>query len=223
MEKGMLFVAGMTEQLLFAKNKYERIDMSFMTKISSLDYGSQHRVLLIGAKMTVEEDKWNEIQIHIRRLYGIEFSMLWNGLFICVLPEKMISIEKIKALYGTIEEVIGKIKMAGSSIKVHLEDCHIGLQEAIRTYDMIETMKKHDEDIMLYDDLGIYSLLYDLNETDVFRTFYNSVFHNIWKYDEENEGSLFKTIECYFKNNCDKEKTAEELFIHENTIRYSVV
>ena len=34
------------------------------------------------------------------------------------------------------------------------------------------------------------------------------------------EQLLFATLECYFKNNCDKLKTAEELYIHENTLRY---
>lgn len=222
MDKGNFFNSGLTEQLLFAQNKYERIDVSFMTKISSLDYGSHHRVILVGTEKEIKDDVWYEIQSHVKRQFGIEFSMKWNGLIIFALPEKMIGIEKIKELYRFIEKRAGKIKMAGSAVKDHLEDCHIGLQEAVRTYDMIESMKIHKEDIMLYEDLGIYSLLYDLNEADVFRTFYNSVFHSIWKYDKENDGNLFKTLECYFKNNCDKEKTAEELFIHENTIRYRI-
>ena len=34
------------------------------------------------------------------------------------------------------------------------------------------------------------------------------------------EQLLFATLECYFKNNCDKLKTAEELYIHEDTLRY---
>lgn len=34
------------------------------------------------------------------------------------------------------------------------------------------------------------------------------------------EQLLFATLECYFKNNCDKLKTAEEFYIHENTLRY---
>lgn len=34
------------------------------------------------------------------------------------------------------------------------------------------------------------------------------------------EQLLFATLECYFKNNCDKLKTEEELYIHENTLRY---
>ena len=33
---------------------------------------------------------------------------------------------------------------------------------------------------------------------------------------------MFETLECYFRNECDKEKTAEELFIHENTLRYRI-
>lgn len=31
---------------------------------------------------------------------------------------------------------------------------------------------------------------------------------------------MFETLECYFKNNCDKLKTVEELYIHEDTLRY---
>lgn len=44
-----------------------------------------------------------------------------------------------------LEKQQGDLKLAGSTIKLKLEDSHIGLQEAIRTYDMIDSMKKYDE------------------------------------------------------------------------------
>ncbi len=212
--------SGITEQLLFAKIKYERMDMSFLVKISSLDYGEKHRVIIVSFKKKIAEEKLYEMQHLLEVNYGIMLSTVWNSLLICVLPEKMIILDKIKELYHFLEKQQGDLKLAGSTIKVNLEDSYIGLQEATRTYDMIDSMKKFDENIMFYEDLGIFGLLYDLNETTVFETYYNGIFQNIWAYDEHNEGHLFETLECYFKNNCDKLKTAKELYIHENTLRY---
>lgn len=212
--------SGITEQLLFANTKYERMDVSFLVKISSLDYGEKYRVIIVGFKKKFTEEKLNATQQLLRDGYGIMLSTVWNSLLICILPEKMIMLDKIKELYHFLKRKHGDLKLAGSMIKLKLEDSYIGLQEATRTYDMIDSMKKCDENIMFYEDLGIFGLLYDLNETTVFETYYNGIFQNIWAYDELNEGHLFETLECYFKNNCDKLKTAEELYIHENTLRY---
>lgn len=212
--------SGITEQLLFANRKYERMDVSFLVKISSLEYGEKHRVIIVGFKKNYAEEKFNATKQMLRANYGIVLSTVWNSLLICILPEKMIMLDKIKELYHFLEKQHGKLKLAGSTIKPNLEDSHIGLQEATRTYDMIDSMKKCDENIMFYEDLGIYGLLYDLNETKVFETYYKGIFQNLWAYDEHNEGHLFETLECYFRNDCDKLKTAEALYIHENTLRY---
>lgn len=209
-----------TERLLFASTKYERMDMSFMVKISSLDYGEKYRVIMIGFQKKISNEAFDKVQQMLQANYGIMLSTVWNSLLICILPEGMIQTDKIKELYRFIEKQLGTLKLAGGTIKSGLEDSHIGLQEAIRTYDMIDSMKKNKENIMFYEDLGIFGLLYDLNETTVFENYYNGIFQNIWTYDQNNEGHLFETLECYFKNDCNKLKTAEELYIHENTLRY---
>lgn len=209
-----------TEQLLFANTKYERMDMAFMIKISSLDYGERFRVIVIGFEKKIAEENLKKIRQMLQSNYRIVLSTVWNSLLICILPEKMILIDKIKQMYHLVKKQLGTLKIAGSTIKLRLEDSHIALQEAIRTYDMIESMKKNEENIMFYEDLGIFGLLYDLNETTVFETYYNGIFQNIWAYDKDNEGHLFETLECYFKNDCNKLKTAKELYIHENTLRY---
>lgn len=215
-----LLFHGITEQLLFSTKKYDRMDMSFLSKISSLDYGNKHRVLLIGSEQDLKKEILSKIEYFLYEKFNIYLTTLWEKLVICILPEKMLEISKIKELYYFIEKIAGNIKIAGSTIKYTLEDSHYGLQEAIRTYDMIETMKKSDENLMFYEDLGIFGLLYDLKESSVFETYCNGVFQDIWQYDLDNDSHLFQTLECYFKNECNKIKTAEELFIHENTLRY---
>lgn len=213
---------GITEQLLFSNKKYDRMDMAFLSKISSLDYGKKHRVLLIGFTGNAKSEILINMENILLEKFSIYLTTVWEKLIICILPEKMLETSKIRELYHCMEKTAGNIKIAGSTIKYTLEDSHYGLQEAIRTYDMIETMKKYDENLMFYEDLGIFGLLYDLKEPTVFETYCNGVFQNIWQYDLDNDSHLFQTLECYFKNECDKTKTAEELFIHENTLRYRI-
>lgn len=211
---------GMTEQLVFTGRKYERTDMAFLAKISSLDYGKKHRVLLIGFADRLGDTVLRRAESALRERFGVFLVTVWESLLICILPEKRTEVSEIKDIYHFLETEYGPLKLAASTMKYRLEDCNTGLQEATRTYDMIETMRKYRENIMFYEDLGIFGLLYELNETAVFETYYNSVFREIWEYDAENEAHLFETLECYFRNECDKAKTAEELYIHENTLRY---
>ncbi len=211
---------GMTEQLLFSKDKYARTDMSFLAKISSLDYGSRHRVLLISYEKKLSDEKYLDILKLLRIKFGIYFSTMCNNLLMCILPEKMIGIDHIKKIYHSLEELHGRLKLASSTVKYHLEECNIALQEATRTYDMVDSINKYDERILLFEDLGIYSMLYDLKDWDVFNSFYYSLFSDLWKYDNDNGANLFETLELFFKNNCDRAKTSADLFIHENTLRY---
>jgi sugar diacid utilization regulator len=215
----MLF-RGITEYLLFSDGKYKRMDMSFLINISSLDYGKRYRVILLKSENHKNSEVYEKIGSDIRDKYGIVLMTIWERLLICILPEKLIDASAIMNLYYYIEKKYGTIKIAASTIKEKLEDSHVGLQEAIRTYDMIDTMKKHKENFMFYEDLGIWHLLYELNESSVFESYCNSMFQDLWRYDENNDGHLFTTLECFFHKNCDKAMTAKELFIHENTLRY---
>ena len=212
----------MTESLIFGKNKYDRMDMAFISKISSMNYGARHRVILIGFEQQKKERILQNIQRILRNNYGIMLTTVWENLIIGILPESQIDIYSIKRVYHTIEKETRNIKIAASTIKCQLEESNQGFKEAVRTYDMIESMRKYQEKIMFYEDLGIFSLLYDLNETTVFETFYNGLFQEIWHYDEIHDAHLFEKLESYFQNECNKEKTAEELFIHENTLRYRI-
>lgn len=221
-ERHDIVYESMTETLIFGKSKYERMDMAFVSKISSMDYGICHRVILIGfEKLKIESELQNMRRI-LRNEYGIVLTTVWENLIIGILPEVQIDVGSIKDIYHRMERECGELNIAASTIKCQLEESNQGFQEAIRTYDMIDTMRKYKEKIMFYEDLGIFGLLYDLNEPTVFETYYNGVFQELWRYDEIHETHLFETLECYFRNECDKEKTAEELFIHENTLRYRI-
>jgi len=70
-----------------------------------------------------------------------------------------------------------------------------------------------------YDDLGVFRFCYNeaAQELDDFT---DEVLGPLLRYDLKHDGELFQTLEAYFKSNEDIQKTAEILFVHQNTLRY---
>lgn len=71
-----------------------------------------------------------------------------------------------------------------------------------------------------FSSLGIYRLLYDLEELDNVRKFTDEIMRPLIEYDAQNRGSLIKTVEAYFDHHGNISQTAESLFVHRNTLLY---
>lgn len=71
-----------------------------------------------------------------------------------------------------------------------------------------------------FSSLGIYRLLYDLEEDTKVREFTDEIMGPLVEYDEQNRGSLVKTVEAYFAHHGNISQTAESLFVHRNTLLY---
>ncbi len=77
-------------------------------------------------------------------------------------------------------------------------------------------------DITFFEDLGSYSFLFELGDSLAMRNFFERTLGQILVYDRQNNGELFKTLVCYFKNDCNLRITAEQLYIHKNTVLYRI-
>ena len=71
-----------------------------------------------------------------------------------------------------------------------------------------------------FNSLGIYRLLYDLEDQPAVRRFTDEIIHPLAEYDMQNRGSLLKTVEAYFTHHGNISQTAESLFVHRNTLLY---
>ena len=89
----------MTETLIFGKNKFDRMDMAFVSKISSMNYGTHHRVILIGFQKQKTERILQNIQRILKDAYGIMLTTVWQNLIIGILPESQIDVGSIKEVY----------------------------------------------------------------------------------------------------------------------------
>lgn len=74
--------------------------------------------------------------------------------------------------------------------------------------------------IVKYKDIGVYSLLFNIDDKEVLEQYYNSTLGGVIEYDKINDSDLTETLETYLDKNCNVTITAETLFIHRNTLKY---
>lgn len=71
-----------------------------------------------------------------------------------------------------------------------------------------------------YENLGVYRYIQVLSKHNEEVHYVNPKLEKLKQKDSENQTELLKTLEVYLKNNCKSKPTAEQLFIHPNTLNY---
>lgn len=74
--------------------------------------------------------------------------------------------------------------------------------------------------VTMVDDLGCLSFLYQMAGSRDLLRFYDSYMEELIRYDEKNGMNLIRTLEVYFENNKNIRRTADELFVHKNSVIY---
>ncbi len=93
-------------------------------------------------------------------------------------------------------------------------------QQAKKVLDVLTVFNLTDK-VVTYNDLGIYSLLFHVDDKQILQSFVNEKLGALIKYDNK-KGSLLLTLEVLLQKKCILKKAAEELFIHIKTIEYRV-
>jgi PucR family transcriptional regulator, purine catabolism regulatory protein len=74
--------------------------------------------------------------------------------------------------------------------------------------------------IMVYVELGIYSLLTKYEDTTLLQDYVEKTLGPLLNYDVKHETELVNTLRTYFRNGGNKNQTAMDMFVHINTIKY---
>lgn len=101
----------------------------------------------------------------------------------------------------------------------NLMDWPAAYDEALQAMDLANRLNLTNQ-FVEFNSLGIYRLLYDLENLDNVRQFTDEVMRPLIEYDTNNHGNLIKTVEAYFYHHGNISQTAESLFIHRNTLLY---
>ncbi len=91
--------------------------------------------------------------------------------------------------------------------------------EADRTVKLVSVFNRKSK-VLFFKDIGVYSLLFSIEDEKRLEDFYIKILGEIMEYDRLNSADLVRTLDVYLTNNCNSLKTANDLFIHRNTLRY---
>lgn len=102
----------------------------------------------------------------------------------------------------------------------NMEDFNVAVRQAKSANEVSDVINKN---IILYKELNVYKLLYLLKDTRELKEYYSEIIEPLAEYDKHYNLNLLETLESYIENDGDYEKTAESLYLHENTIRYRIL
>jgi sugar diacid utilization regulator len=133
----------------------------------------------------------------------------------------------------TNKDIYSYTKNLKNTIEKHLQSYSLGLSNS---YSSLKKIKDCIEEsliacrvsnitknkIEIYNDIGAYKILLDIKNDETLERFYNELIKPIKEYDEEKNGMLLETLLTYVKNDGDMKKTADDLFQHQNTVRYRI-
>jgi sugar diacid utilization regulator len=75
-------------------------------------------------------------------------------------------------------------------------------------------------DVVTFEDLGFYRLLFQISDRNELRAFVEQVLGPLLEYDQKHRTDFVQTISSYLTNNNSLQATAKELFVHVNTAAY---
>ena len=77
-------------------------------------------------------------------------------------------------------------------------------------------------DIVYYDQLGIYKILFDIRNRNNAYIIRNELITPILDYDKAHQTDFYNTIRVYLDNFCSIQETATAMVLHYNTVRYRI-
>ncbi|SKC36727.1 PucR family transcriptional regulator [Maledivibacter halophilus] len=103
--------------------------------------------------------------------------------------------------------------------KESIIDVYISFVEAQKAARIGRAIYEKDK-THIYSDLGAYKMLYNLSLKEESNRFCREYLQSLINYDIENGSKYIDTLSCLVKNDWNLKQTAEELFIHYNTMKY---
>ena len=115
------------------------------------------------------------------------------------------------------------------------EQCYIGIGRATpnaqnigKSYRQacqvlkLQKNTQNDKGVVAYQDLGIYTLLMDIENEEVINEYYAETIQKLVEYDKLNQTNYCEVLQCYLEHSGSVKETAEAMFVHRNTINYKI-
>ena len=82
--------------------------------------------------------------------------------------------------------------------------------------------KRKQKDLFHFDEMGLYRLLYSVEDVMLLGEMANVPLRPLIEYDRKHGSNYLETLELYLKHNGSIQAVAEEMFTHRNTVIYRI-
>ena len=146
------------------------------------------------------------------------------GSILALIPDKDAEESHIKEIFFRIVDRAQReygitLRIGGGNSKAYLDEVKKSRNEASTALRAAEVSGLKGQ-IFFYRDQGIYTLLSHVDDTRILDTYVEEKLGKLLRSDALNDGNLSETLENYLNCSCNAKKTAEEMFLHRNTLNY---
>ena len=82
--------------------------------------------------------------------------------------------------------------------------------------------RKNSSTILAYSNMGIYKLLMGIEDKDILEEYFEKTLQPLIEYDLKNNSDLSNVLWAYLRHDGSVKDTADELYVHRNTINYKL-
>lgn len=179
-----------------------------------------------NSAMKVEEF-WNKNRLYISTIISQSESkvcmLIQEGRLVVIYQKR-----KMESIKDNAENLCRFFEQKDLSIKLH-----IGIADIKRGYAEVPIAYKQaisamqiallkDQYYVCYADIGVYQLLFAIENSQILRDFERKILGDLIKHDENKGTDYIKTLQCYLKNDCSIQNTAADMQVHRNTINYKI-
>ena len=170
---------------------------------------------------------------NVKRMIRAEFSdhikkdiliLPQAGSILALIPDREEEDSHIKGIFSRIVERAKKeygmeLLIGVGNSKAYLDEVKNSRNEASAAIRAAEASGSNGQ-IFFYRDQGIYTLISHVDDSRILDTYVEERLGRLFRADEFNDGNLSETLENYLNCGCNAKKTAEEMFLHRNTLNY---
>lgn len=171
---------------------------------------------------TVERQKLSyRVQVYLEQIthngnfmyYDSNFMLVVNDITGEVLDEIVTGmVRRAKRRMPEIPLYVG----VGSCIN-DISNLHTGYARAKAA---VQMAKKRKQDLFYFDRMGLYRLLYMVDDSRLLKEMAEEPLKPLLEYDRERHANYVDTLELYLKHNGSIQAVSEEMFTHRNTVIY---
>lgn len=134
-------------------------------------------------------------------------------------PEKTRMKQSLQMLHARVKEKLNGLRLVAGAGNMYtgLKMAVTGYQEAIQALSLHGIFKK---ETIFFEDLGIFKLLLNLNDTEMLQSFVDAHLGALIRYDKAKNSNLLLTLKVFLECEGSKKAAAQKLFIVRQSLYY---